>query len=84
MTDTPRTAAATLLALCTGACTVASLGACTTQMAYNTGQEWQKEQCRKLPDLAERQRCEKSNAMTYDKYKAEAEAASSGRGKPSP
>jgi hypothetical protein len=48
--------------------------ACTTQTAYYTGQELQKEQCRKLPDMAERQRCEKSLSMSYDKYKAEAEA----------
>jgi hypothetical protein len=79
MTQANVTAAA-LLALCTAACT----SACTTQMAYNTGQEWQKEQCRKLLDTAERQRCEKSNAMAYDQYKAASEAATSGQGKPSP
>jgi hypothetical protein len=58
--------------------------ACTTQSAYYVTQELQKEQCRKLPDMAERQRCEKSNAMAYDKYKAESEAATSGKGKTSP
>jgi hypothetical protein len=80
MTRATVTVAASLLVLCGGP----FLSGCSTQMAYNTGQEWQKEQCRKLPDLAERQRCEKSSAMTYDKYKAEAEAARSGPGKTSP
>lgn len=55
--------------------------ACTTQTAYYTGQEWQRQQCLKLPDLAERQRCEKSTAMGYDQYKAEAEAV---KNKPAP
>lgn len=55
--------------------------ACSSQMAYSTGQEWQKEQCRKLLDTAERQRCEKGAAVSYDKYTAEADAA---KGKPAP
>jgi hypothetical protein len=68
-----RTAAASLLG--------ALAAACTTQSAYQTGQEWQRQQCLKLPDLAERQRCEKSTSMGYDKYRAEAEAVKS---KPAP
>jgi hypothetical protein len=49
--------------------------ACSTQTLYATGQEWQKQECRKLPDMAERARCEKSAATSYERYKAEAEAA---------
>ncbi len=64
------------------AAAMALLGSgCTTQTAYHVTQEMQKEQCRKLPDLAERQRCEKSAAMAYDKYQAETDAV---KRKPAP
>jgi len=66
-----------MTALLAAACSTA----CTTQEAYGTGQAWQKQQCLKLPDLSERQRCERSTAMSYEKYKAEAEALKS---KPAP
>lgn len=48
--------------------------ACTTQMAYDSSQNWQKQQCLKINDREERMRCEKSTAMSYEKYRAEAEA----------
>jgi hypothetical protein len=51
------------------------------QTAYDSGQEWQKAQCRKLPDMAERQRCEKSAAVSYDQYQTEAQAV---KRKPAP
>jgi hypothetical protein len=70
--NTHRCMAALLLALAT---------ACTTQTAYDSGQEWQKAQCRKLPDMAERQRCEKSAALSYDQYQTEAQAV---KRKPTP
>jgi hypothetical protein len=49
----------------------ALLPACTTQTAYLSVMEMQKEQCRKIPDLAERGRCEKDADRSYDSYKAE-------------
>jgi hypothetical protein len=67
------------------AAAVALLGtACTSQTAYYTTQELQKEQCRKLLDMAERQRCEKSATMGYDQYKAETDAVKRTPGKPAP
>ena len=51
------------------------LAACSSQQLYNAGQGWQQSECQKLQDAAERQRCDKSTAMSYDKYRAEAEAA---------
>lgn len=51
------------------------LAACSSQQLYNVGQGWQKQECQKLQDVAERQRCEKSTAMSFERYKAEAEAA---------
>jgi hypothetical protein len=53
----------------------ALLAACSSQQLYNTGQGWQQQECRKLPDVAERQRCEKSSALSYERYQAEREAA---------
>jgi hypothetical protein len=51
------------------------LAACTTQDAYQAGQAWQKQQCAKLQDSAERTRCEQSAAVSWERYRAEAEAA---------
>jgi hypothetical protein len=52
-----------------------ALSACSSQQLYGVGQEWQKQECRRIPDLAERARCEKSAATSYERYQAEAEAA---------
>ncbi len=49
--------------------------ACTTESLYLTVQQWQKQECQKLPDLAERRRCEHSHARSYEAYQAEVEAA---------
>lgn len=51
------------------------LAACSSRELYQTGQGWQKQECQKLADIAERQRCEKSAALSYERYKAEADAA---------
>ncbi len=55
---------------------VGLLAACTTpQDAYVVFQRTQRQECLKLPDLAERSRCEKAADLPYARYKAEAEAA---------
>ena len=56
------------------------MSACTTpsQWAYDSGQNWQKQQCLKLQDRDERLRCEKSTATSYEKYRAEADALKAG------
>ena len=46
------------------------LPACSTQTAYLSVMEMRKQECRKLPDLAERARCEKEADRSYDSYKA--------------
>lgn len=53
----------------------AALAGCTQAELYRTGQGWQQQECRKLKDLSERSRCEKSSALTYEQYRAEADAA---------
>lgn len=51
------------------------LPACSTETAYLTVMEMRKQECRKIPDLAERARCEKEADRSYDSYKDEAETA---------
>ena len=59
--------------LAAGATTL--LGACSSQQLYATGQQWQKSECRKIEDRAERSRCERSSETSYDSYKVQTEAA---------
>ncbi|MDP2005182.1 MAG: hypothetical protein Q8K45_05870 [Rubrivivax sp.] len=54
------------------ACTLAG---CSTQSAYTMAMELRKQECRKLPDLAERARCEKEADRSHERYQSEAEAA---------
>lgn len=51
------------------------LGACSTKDGYLITQQAQMSECRKIPDLAERQRCEKDASRSYEHYQAEREAA---------
>ncbi len=59
----------------TAAVMLVLLGACTSQQVFGTGQEWQKQQCRQIPDTAERARCLQSAARSYEDYKTEADKA---------
>jgi len=47
---------------------------CSTQMAYYSGQGWQRQQCFKIEDMQQRQRCLKSASTSYEDYQREAEA----------
>ena len=47
---------------------------CTSQQWYAAGQQWQAQECRRLPS-SEVDRCMKSNAMSYEEYQREAAAA---------
>lgn len=51
------------------------LVACSTEMVYNSAQQVQLAECRKLNNLDERQRCEKRAGGSYEDYKAKAGAA---------
>lgn len=51
------------------------LAACA-DTATLSAQQWQTDQCRRLPDLAERQRCEQSNARSFEEFKKESEKRS--------
>jgi hypothetical protein len=52
-----------LLGLCSG---------CTSQQLYATGQAYQRNQCLRLPDQGESERCMGKTNMTYEDYKREA------------
>jgi positive regulator of sigma E activity len=60
------------LAACT-ACT--ALTACSTQQLYAIGQQWQRNQCQKIDDRAQRTRCEDSVALSFDEYQVQRQDA---------
>jgi hypothetical protein len=57
------------------------LPACTSQMAYESGQAWQRNACDKIIDMQERQRCMARVNLPYDRYQRQADEA---RGTTSP
>ena len=57
--------------LCALACLGALAAGCSTQMAYNSGQGWQRQQCFKIDDPQQRQRCLKSASTSYEDYQRE-------------
>lgn len=58
-----------------GALIIAALGGCSSQELYGTGQGWQRNECRKLPDVQERERCMASTSRSFDDYQRESAAA---------
>ena len=53
------------------------LAGCSTQLAYNAAQGWQRQECQKMLDQQQRQRCLDSNATSYEDYRRQVEAAKS-------
>ena len=49
------------------------LPACTAEQAYDTAQAYQRNQCGRLPDKAEFDRCMSGASTTYDSYKRQTE-----------
>ena len=60
----------------------AALPGCSSRAVYQTVQGWQQQECRKLAEAAERQRCMASTAGSYDDYRRAREAAQGGRSQP--
>jgi len=52
-----------------------SLSACTHEQLYGTGQAWQRNQCTRIPDKAEFDRCMAAASTSYDSYKKQTESA---------
>jgi hypothetical protein len=47
------------------------LPGCSGEQAYRAGQGWQQNQCMRLPDKAEYDRCMANASMSHDTYKRE-------------
>jgi hypothetical protein len=45
------------------------LSACTTEQLYQTGQGYQRNQCSRLPDKADYDRCMREREISYDSYR---------------
>ncbi len=58
-----------------GPCLLAVLVGCSSQQLYSSGQSWQRQECHKLPDVAERNRCMASASTSFDDYQRQAAAA---------
>jgi hypothetical protein len=56
---------------------IASLGACSSQQLHATGAQWQRNECERLQDAAERNRCIGDSKRSYDDYQREKAAAQS-------
>ncbi len=52
----------------------ALFSACSTQQLYQTTQAWQRNQCYKLEDMQERNRCLSNADDAFDDYKKQSEA----------
>ena len=57
--------------LCLAAC---ALSACTAEQAYHAGQTWQQNECNKLADKQERDRCVDRAGGSYESYKRQTES----------
>jgi hypothetical protein len=51
---------------------------CSAQQLYGMAQGWQHQECQRIADRDERQRCERSSAVSYEQYRREREAAKAG------
>ncbi len=49
---------------------------CTSEQIYNSAQGWRRNECYKLVDLAQRERCLKEADRPYDAYRAATPSAS--------
>ena len=58
-------------AVATATLTVAT--GCATQQLYYTGQAWQRNQCTRLVDQQERERCMANAGASYETYKKQSD-----------
>ncbi len=56
-------------------CVAIVLGACSSQQIYASGQTWQRNECQKLNDKSERDRCLADSNTSYDNYKKQTDNA---------
>lgn len=54
---------------------VATFAACSTKVAYDSTQGWQRLECQKIQDLSTREKCLKDASTSYDDYRRQSESA---------
>jgi hypothetical protein len=54
---------------------IACLSGCSSQQLYGVGQGWQRNECNRIIDLQERNRCMASANASYEEYRRQSEAA---------
>lgn len=54
---------------------IVGLSGCSSQQLYGAGQEWKKNECNKIIDMRERNRCVSSTKTSYEDYKRQSEGA---------
>lgn len=57
----------------------ASLAGCSSRQLHATGQQWQRNECERLQDAAERNRCIANSKSSYDDYQRQQDAARAAR-----
>ncbi|MBL8498331.1 hypothetical protein ABF87_06135 [Nitrosomonas sp. JL21] len=53
--------------------TMVTTTGCTAQQLYTTGQSWQRNQCTRLMDQQERERCLANAGVSYETYKKQSD-----------
>ena len=64
-----------------GAAVLTVASGCTWQQTYSAAQGWQRNQCNRLPEQAERERCLSNNNISYDDYRRQTEGIEEGLGR---
>ena len=54
-------------------------GGCSSSQIYASGQNWQRLECQKIQDPADRNKCLSDASTSYEDYKRQSEAARSSR-----
>ena len=54
---------------------MSGLSGCSSQQLYSAGQEWKKNECNRIIDAQERNRCMQGNQNSHDDYKRQTEEA---------
>ena len=50
-----------------------AVSGCSWQQAYSSAQGWQRNQCNRVVDQTERERCLSNTSMSYDEYRSRSE-----------
>jgi len=46
-----------------------AVSGCAASLVYDSGRNWKRQECYKIPDGNERQRCLQSTAVSYEEYR---------------